>query len=120
MKFSTTWYRRPAKAQIRLRIRAVWSEPLLIAWIIYNSLATDLTAFRVSSLKGGCTGSSESTLVKCHIAGNHMSRIIYHKNHFLMCWLKNEHFFSCQIYPCLAHVASTQGVNSVTVRGDSL
>ena len=25
------------------------------------------------SLKGGCTGSSESTLVKCHIVGNHMS-----------------------------------------------
>ena len=24
------------------------------------------------SLKGGCTGSSESTLVKCHIVGNHM------------------------------------------------
>ena len=29
------------------------------------------------SLKGGCTGSSESTLVKCHIAGNHMSRLIH-------------------------------------------
>ena len=24
------------------------------------------------SLKGGCTGLSESTLVKCHIVGNHM------------------------------------------------
>ena len=29
------------------------------------------------SLKGGCTGSSESTLVKCHIAGNHMPRLIF-------------------------------------------
>ena len=28
------------------------------------------------SLKGRCTGSSESTLVKCHIVGNHMSRLI--------------------------------------------
>ena len=28
------------------------------------------------SLKGGITGSSESTLVKCHIVGNHMSRLI--------------------------------------------
>ena len=28
------------------------------------------------SLKGGCAGSSESTLVKCHIVGNHMSRLI--------------------------------------------
>ena len=30
------------------------------------------------SLKGGCTDSSESTHVKCHIVGNHMSRLIYH------------------------------------------
>ena len=29
------------------------------------------------SLKGGCTGSSESTLVKSHIVGNHMSRLNY-------------------------------------------
>ena len=27
------------------------------------------------SLTGDCTGSSESTLVKCHIVGNHMSRL---------------------------------------------
>ena len=27
-------------------------------------------------LKGGYTGSSESTLVKCHIVGNHMPRLI--------------------------------------------
>ena len=26
------------------------------------------------SFKGGCTGSSESTLAKCHIVENHMSR----------------------------------------------
>ena len=29
------------------------------------------------SLKGGCTGWSESTLVKCHIIGNHMLRLIW-------------------------------------------
>ena len=28
------------------------------------------------SLKGGCTGSSELHLSKCHIDGNHMSRLI--------------------------------------------
>ena len=28
------------------------------------------------SLTGGCTGSSESTLSKCQIGGNHMSRLI--------------------------------------------
>ena len=27
-------------------------------------------------LKGGCTGSSESSLVKCNIVGNHKSRLI--------------------------------------------
>ena len=27
------------------------------------------------SLKGSCTGSPESTLVQCHIVGNHMSRL---------------------------------------------
>ena len=29
------------------------------------------------SLKGGCTGSSESTHVKMHIVGNHMSWLMY-------------------------------------------
>ena len=28
------------------------------------------------SLKVSCTGLSEATLVKCHIVGNHMSRLI--------------------------------------------
>ena len=28
-------------------------------------------------LKGGCTGSSESTLVKYHVVGNHMSQLIF-------------------------------------------
>ena len=31
MRFPTMWYVRPAKAQISLRIRADWSEPLLVA-----------------------------------------------------------------------------------------
>ena len=31
----------------------------------------------VLSLNGGCRGSSESTLVKCHIVRNHMSRLNY-------------------------------------------
>ena len=29
-EIATLWYVRPAKPQISLRIRAVWSEPLLI------------------------------------------------------------------------------------------
>ena len=35
MRFPTMWYVRPAKAQISLPLRAVWSLPLLIAWIFY-------------------------------------------------------------------------------------
>ena len=33
MRIPTMWYLRPAKPQTSLRIRAVWSEPLLDAWI---------------------------------------------------------------------------------------
>ena len=36
MRFPTIWYLRPAKPQISLRIRAVWSEPLLVARISYE------------------------------------------------------------------------------------
>ena len=36
MRFPTIWYVRPAKAQTSLRIRAVWSEPLLVAWVFYD------------------------------------------------------------------------------------
>ena len=51
MRFPTMWYVRPAKPQISLRIRAVWSEPLLVAWIFYECWATDWTPFGVSKLK---------------------------------------------------------------------
>ena len=43
MRFPSMWYVRPAKAQTSLRICAVWSEPLLVAWIFYNYWATDWT-----------------------------------------------------------------------------
>ena len=36
MKFPTMWYVRPAKAQASLRLCAVWSEPLLVASILYT------------------------------------------------------------------------------------
>ena len=51
MRFPTIWYVRPAKPQISLRIRAVWSEPLLVARVFYDCLATDWTSFGVSKLK---------------------------------------------------------------------
>ena len=55
--FPTMWHVRPAKPQISLRIRAVLSEPLLVGLLTEHRL-------EFLSLKGGCTGSSESTLVK--------------------------------------------------------
>ena len=36
MKFPTKRDVQPAKAQTSLRIRAVWSEPLLVTWIFYE------------------------------------------------------------------------------------
>ena len=51
MRFPTMWYVRPAKPQISLRICAVWSEPLLVAWIFYECKATDWAWFGVSKLK---------------------------------------------------------------------
>ena len=51
MRFPTMWYVRPAKAQTSLHIRAVWSEPLLVAWISYECKATDWTPFEVSKPK---------------------------------------------------------------------
>ena len=61
----TSWIpaKRPTKAQTSLRICAVWSEPLLLAWIFYDCKATE-ERLEFLSLKGGCTGSPESTLVK--------------------------------------------------------
>ena len=50
MRFQTMWYARPAKAQTSMRIRKVWSEPLLAAWIFYEYQTTDLTSFGVSML----------------------------------------------------------------------
>ena len=38
------------KSQISLRVRAVWSEPLLVAWIFYDCYATDWTTSGVSKL----------------------------------------------------------------------
>ena len=51
MRFPTNWYVRPAKTQISLRIHAVWSEPLLVAWIFYECYATEWTSFWASKLK---------------------------------------------------------------------
>ena len=36
MRFPTMWYVRPVKPQISLRLRPVWSEHLLVAWLVYE------------------------------------------------------------------------------------
>ena len=64
------WYVRPAKPQISLRIRAVLSEPLLVARVFYDEYSMMIVKLRTEhhleflSLKGGCRGSYESTHVK--------------------------------------------------------
>ena len=49
MRFPTMWYVRPAKPQTSLRIRAVWSEPLLVYWIFYEYLAEQHLEFLSST-----------------------------------------------------------------------
>ena len=64
MRFQTMWYMWPAKPQISLCICAVWSEPLLMFeyFMIVKLMIEHYLEFL--SLTGGCTGLSESTLVK--------------------------------------------------------
>ena len=58
MRFPTMWYVRPAKPQTSLRIRAVWSEPMLVAWRFYEcELLTD-NHLEFLSLKGVSSGLS--------------------------------------------------------------
>ena len=78
MRFPTMWYVRPAKTQTRLRIRAVQSEHLVVVWILIEQ------HFEFRSLKGSCTGSSESTLAqithcwKSHFVTRVFVLILYH------------------------------------------
>ena len=48
------------------------------------------------SLKGGCTSSSESTHAKCHIFGNHMSRLNFSAAHHGLC-LETSNCFAAGI-----------------------
>ena len=64
-------------AQTSLRIRAIISEPLLAPLIFYDSYATDQTSFGFSKIKKATHARLRLHLSKCHIVGNHMSRLIY-------------------------------------------
>ena len=78
MRFPTMWYVLPAKPQISLRIRAyAQSDQRLCLSLEYYMSVKLLTEHHLEllSLIQGYTGLSESTMSKCHIVGNHMSRL---------------------------------------------
>ena len=78
MRFPAIWHVRPAKAQTSLRIPTVRSEHL--PSLEYSMSVKRLTEhlLEVLSLKGGCTCSSESTLVKVpHCWNSHVTAHIY-------------------------------------------
>ena len=66
MRFPTKWYVLPAKVQISLRICAVQSDQSLSKSPEYSMTVQLLTEQHLEflSLKRGCKGSYESTLVK--------------------------------------------------------
>ena len=64
MRFPTMWYVRPAKPQISLRkAQSDQSHCKSLVHSITIQLRTD-HHLEFLSLKGGCTGSSESTVIK--------------------------------------------------------
>ena len=72
MRFPTMWYVRLAKPQTSLCIRAVWSESLLVAWVISDKLLTE-HHFGVSKLKRRLQiweARQSLHLSKCQIDGN--------------------------------------------------
>ena len=83
MRFPTMWYVQPAKPQISLRIRAVRSSLCLSRE--YSMIVKLLSEHHLKflSFKEGCTGSSESTLVKMpHCWKSHAAAhfYFYYKN----------------------------------------
>ena len=73
MRFPKMWYVRPAKDQTSLCIRKVWSEPMLV---FEYSMTVKLLIER--QFKGGCTGSSECTLVKLpHCWKSHVTALLF-------------------------------------------
>ena len=88
-KVTSTWKKqtvRPAKTQISLGIRPVWSESSLSAWRKRGSLSAYWAQMNILVRLGGCPGWSESSLVArsfcwfCHEAAHMLSKdIICHQ-----------------------------------------
>ena len=82
----TKWHVRPAKTQISLGIRPVWSESSLSAWIKLGTLATHWAHSEDSDQTGGCPAWSESSLGAqsfcwfCHEAANVLFFVRHDRN----------------------------------------
>ena len=105
MRFPTMWYVRLAKPQISLRIRAVWSEPLLVAWIFNECWAIDSTSFGVSKLKirlhmlvrvDTCQKATllESSFVTCTCTG--LNRVLRKRKVRRSVWVLSGYGISCR------------------------
>ena len=122
MRFPTMWYVRQAKPQISLRIRAVSSEPLLVAWVYYDCWATDWTPFGVSKLKRrlhrlvlvytcqnatfleiSCTGPNDLSIYNVTVSHISIFDILIAGKLFLPC-LSYFHVFSSEISHYLSYI----------------
>ena len=104
MRFPTMWYVRPAKPQISLRVRTVWSEPLLVAWVFYDCSTTDWTPFRVSKLKRRLQRlvrvytCQKATLLEISCTGSNILPPALHPwwlSYLWQCWLLCRTIFFC-------------------------
>ena len=72
------------------------------------------------SLIGGCTGSSESTLLKVHNVGNHMSRLNFKKNWLnvseYLLELKSVYAYSVQNFHLGRYIVAYTVGNLVSLR----
>ena len=82
MRFPTMWYVQTAKAQISLKYA---QSDQSLCWSLEYSMSVKLLTehyLEFLRLKGGCTGSSESTLVKMpHCWKSHVMAQISDKDH---------------------------------------
>ena len=92
MRFPIMWYVPPAKPQISVRIRAVWSESLLVVWIFFDCWATDRTAFGVSKLNRRLHRliwvytSKNATLLEISCRGSLVFQLFNYNQLLQVCW----------------------------------
>ena len=103
MRFPTMWYVQPAKPQTSLCICAVDSEPLLVAEYSLSAKLLVKHHLEFLSLNGGCTGSSESALVKMpHCWKSHVAARILRHPFIIDCVYKLNNGAEPRNYPMCA------------------